>query len=59
MPGSMQQKFLLAIRDFLYSLLALGLIKKGREGRTDSVFNVALAQLHTGIKAGPAVLWFF
>lgn len=32
---------------FFIPYLALGLIKKGREGRTDSVFNVALAQLHT------------
>ena len=48
MPGSMQQKFLLAKSGiFLYSLLGSLAHKKGREGRTESVFNVALAQLHT------------
>lgn len=54
MPGSTQQKFLLAKSGIsLYSLLgSLAHKKKGREGRTEYVFNAApllrpLTQVHT------------
>ena len=60
MPGSMQQKFLLAKSGiFLYSLLG-SLAHKKREGTQDRICLQCCSRpaAHTGIKAGPAVLWF-